>query len=150
MGRIPVTVDDVNVGIWFVLQIDDQSLGSFNTCEGLSCQIEVEQRAEGGNNGHLWQLPSRMTYSNVVLSRPLGPDTGKIGRWLAGMTGQLPVRRQTARIEALNFSGAPVGSWGLLDVIPVRWSGPSFSTDDTRILTESVEIAHHGFINLGM
>lgn len=145
-----MTVDDLNVGIWFVLQIDDQSLGAFNTCDGLGCQIEVEQRTEGGNNGHLWQLPTRMTYPNVVLSRPLGPDTTRIGRWLASMTGQLPVRRQTARIEALGFNGTQVGSWGLLDVIPVRWSGPTFSSEDTRVLTESVEIAHHGFIDLGV
>ncbi|MCZ9336550.1 phage tail protein, partial [Streptomyces sp. TRM76130] len=41
--------------IWFTLSIDGQSLGYWNGCEGLSSQVEIEQRQEGGNNGFVWQ-----------------------------------------------------------------------------------------------
>ena len=35
----------------------------------------MEQREEGGNNGFVWQLPTRMKYTNIKLSRPIGPDS---------------------------------------------------------------------------
>ena len=50
-------------------------LGTFNSCEGLGVEVVLEQREEGGNNGFVWQLPTRMKYSNVKLSRPLCADT---------------------------------------------------------------------------
>ena len=46
----------------------------------------IEQREEGGNNGFVWQLPTRIKYSNIKLSRPLGPDTAKVAKWFASMT----------------------------------------------------------------
>ena len=35
----------------------------------------MEQREEGGNNGFVWQLPTRIKYTNVKLSRPVGKDS---------------------------------------------------------------------------
>ena len=57
------------------MTIDDKDLGTFNSCEGLGVEVVLEQREEGGNNGFVWQLPTRLKYTNVKLSRPLGPDT---------------------------------------------------------------------------
>jgi hypothetical protein len=38
-----------------------------------------------------------------------------------------------------------VASWGLLGVIPVKWSGPSLSLESAKVATETLELAHHGF-----
>ena len=65
------------------MSIDDNDLGSFNSCEGLGVEVVLEQREEGGNNSLVWQLPTRLKYPNVKLSRPLGPDTVKITKWFA-------------------------------------------------------------------
>jgi len=35
--------------------------------------------------------------------------------------------------------------WDLLGVVPVRWTGPSLTSDQPKVLTETLEIAHHGF-----
>ena len=42
----------------------------------------MEQREEGGNNGLVWQLPTRMKYTNIKLSRPIGPDSAKLTKWI--------------------------------------------------------------------
>ena len=55
--------------IYFTLTIDGESLGYFNGCEGLSSTVEIEHRQEGGNNGFVWQFPSRVTFSNIRLTR---------------------------------------------------------------------------------
>jgi hypothetical protein len=45
--------------------------------------------------------------------------------------------------------GTVVATWGLLDVIPVRWTGPSLNPDSPKVATETLEIAHHGFLQTG-
>jgi len=136
--------DDPAVSVSFVVTVDGIELGSFNTCEGLGCEVVLEQRDEGGNNGLSWQLPTRLRYPNVKLSRPLTRDTEKVAKWFASMT--TGIRRRTAHIEARTGDGRTVAQWGLLEVVPVRWTGPSFSPESPKVAVETIEIAHHGYV----
>jgi len=69
-GRPPMSSGlDPGSTIFFTLSIDGDDLGFFNGCEGLGSRVEVEQYQEGGNNGFVWQLPSRVTFSNIRLTR---------------------------------------------------------------------------------
>ncbi|MGW6457700.1 phage tail protein [Streptomyces sp. NPDC055078] len=129
--------------IWFTLSIDGESLGFFNGCEGLSSQVEIEHRQEGGNNGFVWALPTRVTYSTIRLTRPLTPDTAKVARWISSV--QTGIRRPTAQIAALRADGSQVARWGLVDVLPVSWTGPTLDPASPAVATEVLEIAHHGF-----
>lgn len=138
---------DPAVSVCFMVEIDNISLGSFNSCEGLGCEVVMEQREEGGNNGYVWQLPTRIKYSNIKLTRPVTRDTELVTRWLAGMLGGIP--RKTAHISAMTVDGSVVARWSLMDVVPVRWSGPSLNPETVKVATETLEIAHHGFLNAG-
>jgi phage tail-like protein len=131
------------VSVCFAVTIDDNKLGTFNSCEGLGLEIVLEQREEGGQNGFVWQLPTRIKYSNIKLSRPLCQDTTEVMSWLASMT--TGVKPQTASIAAMTAERKIVAQWGLLGVIPVRWSGPSLNLESPKVATETLEIAHHGF-----
>jgi phage tail-like protein len=135
------------VAVCFVVKIDDESLGAFNSCDGLGCEFVVEQREEGGNNGWVWQLPTRIKYSNVKLSRPITPESAKIAKWFSGMASG--VKRKTATIEARTLHGDVVARWGLIDVVPVRWTGPQLNPDTAKVATETIELAHHGFLGTG-
>jgi phage tail-like protein len=107
----------------------------------------MEAREEGGNNDFVWQLPTKLKYSNVKLTRPLGRDTEKVARWFASMaTG---FTRKTATVQAMRADGKPVASWSLYGVVPVRWSGPSLTADSPKVVMETVEIAHQGFVATG-
>jgi len=139
--------DTPPISVCFVVTIDHAELGSFASCEGLGVEVVLEQREEGGTNGFVHQLPTRLKYSNVKLSRPLGPETTRVAAWFAGMTER--VQRQTARIKATTLQGEVVAEWALRDVVPVRWTGPSFSLDAPKAATETIEIAHHGFLDAG-
>lgn len=139
--------DDPAVSVCFVVTVDGIELGSFNTCDGLGCEVVLEQREEGGNNSLSWQLPTRLRYPNVKLSRPLTRDTEKVAKWFASMT--TGIRRRTAHIEARTADGRTVAQWGLLEVVPVRWTGPSFSPESPKVAVETIEIAHHGYVTGG-
>ncbi|GAA4224045.1 phage tail protein [Actinomadura meridiana] len=128
---------------FFRLTIDGESLGSFTGCDGLAAQVDIEQREEGGNNGHVWQLPSRVRHSNVRLTRPINEETTKVTAWISSVaTG---IKRPTAQIEALRADGSLVARWGLMDVVPVSWTGPTLDPNSPAVATEVLEIAHHGF-----
>jgi len=135
------------VSVYFDVVVDkiggSINLGTFTSCDGLSVEIVTEQLEEGGHNDFVWQLPGRLKYSNVKLTRPLGPDSLKVAEWFAGMaTG---VKRTTARIAALTTEGQELVAWVLTDVLPARWTGPSFSAESPKVATETVELSHHGF-----
>jgi len=132
------------VSVCFVVKIDDENLGAFNSCDGLGCEFVIEQHEEGGNNGIVWQLPTRIKYSNVKLSRPVTRESSKITQWFAHMASG--TKRKTATIEAKTLEGTVIASWALVDVVPVRWSGPQLSADSPKVATETLELAHHGFL----
>ena len=136
---------DPGLSVCFAVNIDGNDLGTFNSCEGLGCEVVIEQREEGGNNAFVWQLPSRLKYTNVKFTRPLGADTARVAKWFASMT--TGVKRRTATIQVMSGEGKVVATWELDGVVPVRWSGPSLNLDSPKVATETVEIAHHGFRN---
>jgi phage tail-like protein len=136
------------VSLYFDVRVDSRDLGAFTACDGLGVEIVVEQREEGGMNSFVHQLPGRLKYTNVKLTRPVNADTAKIVAWFASMNGT--VRRTQAVIIAKNHDAVPVHTWTLTGVIPVRWTGPSLSVDSARVATETLELAHHGFLELGV
>lgn len=140
-------LSDPAVTVCFAVRIDGQDLGAFMSCDGLSFSVDIEQRKEGGNNGFVHKLPGRISYENVKLTRPINGDSGKVARWFGAMNGQ--IRRTQAEILAMTLDGTVVARWSLTGVIPVRWTGPSFSADSPKVATETLEIAHHGFLVTG-
>jgi phage tail-like protein len=139
--------NDPPVGLYFSVKIDGCELGSFSTCEGLSVEVQTEDREEGGENGFVHKLPVRMKYSNVKFTRPIGPDSKNIVDWFGHLAKG--IKRTTATIVALTPDRQPLVTWNLAGVIPVKWQGPSFSAESPKVATETLEIAHHGFSTEG-
>ena len=136
------------VAVCYVVKLDDKNLGNlgaFSSCDGLGCEFVMEQREEGGNNGMVWQLPTRIKYSNIKLSRPVTEASSQITRWFASLASG--IERKTATIEARTLEGKVIASWALEGVVPVRWSGPQLSPDSPKVATETPELAHHGFLS---
>jgi phage tail-like protein len=60
------------------------------------------------------------------------------------------VKRSNAQIVAKTADGQHVvAQWGLLNAVPVRWTGPRLSADSLTVATETLELAHHGFLDPG-
>jgi phage tail-like protein len=135
------------VTVYFEVRIDGHDLGAFTACDGLGLEVAIEKREEGGVNTFVHQLAGRISYSNVKLTRPLNGDSGKVASWFASMGGT--VRRTQAEIVAKTHDAEPVARWSLTGVVPVRWQGPSLSVEGPKIATETLELAHHGFLEHG-
>src|SRR6476661_2003357 len=136
--------EDPAVSVCFKVKNDEFPLGLFNSCEGLGIEIVMEQREEGGNNTMVWQLPSRMKFTNVKLTRPIGAQSRQLTAWLGNVLDNL--KPTTAAIDACSADGTVVAGWSLQGVVPVRWTGPSLNVDTAKVATETLEIAHHGIL----
>lgn len=128
--------------VFFKLAIGGNDLGAFHTCSGLGAEVEMEQFAEGGNNGFAWQLPGRITWSNITLTRPVTSDTTKIARWFDEIIQK--VEPKDGEIVALKPDLSRIISWQVLGIVPVRWQGPSFDPANSQAAVETLEIAHEG------
>jgi len=136
-------VKDPVVSLNFDLRVDDDAvnLGSFTACEGLGIESMVISYEEGGQMGLVHQLPGRMKYSNVKMSRPLSPDSN-LASWFSHFD---PTKRTTATIRAMNEHREIVSTWSLDGVFPIRWTGPQFKSDGSAIAIETLELAFAGF-----
>jgi phage tail-like protein len=140
----PPNMNDPAVSIRFHLTFDHLGIGWWNSFEGLGMETAVMQLEEGGTNGFVHQLPTRLKYSNVKLSRPINEESHKVAAWFMDIA-KVVTRNKSAAIAAVDGKNNIIARWELLDVVPVRWTGPSFSVDSPKMATESLEMAFHGF-----
>lgn len=138
---------DAPVAVCFFVKIDDANLGSFDSCDGLGLEVVMETREEGGRNGMVWQLPTRIKWSNIKLTRPVSPDTQKVLQYFSKYASGF--KRQTAVIEARTLDGKAVTKWSLSGVLPVKWSGPQMGMDSNKVAMETLELTHQGFLGAG-
>lgn len=124
-----------------------QSLGTFTSCDGLGVEYEMLEWPEGGENTYVHKLPARMKYGTVKLSRPIDAGTAKVAEWFSGMKNK--VTRSTAVIKVYDGNygnNTPIVQWTLNGVYPVRWTGPSLTSEGNQVAKETLELAHHGFM----
>jgi phage tail-like protein len=130
----------------FDVKVDGLELGSFTALDGIGASYAVEQYQEGGMNDFVHQLPGRLSYTNVKLTRPVDLQSKGLAAWFSSMARGFGTLRCTATIIAFNDNREPVAEWTLTGVYPVRYTGPSFSADSGKVATESLELAHNGFL----
>ena len=133
----------------FEVTIDHQvDLGNWTKCEGLTVEYDVYEYKEGGVNGFVHRLPGRAKYQNIKLSRPVTKETAAVGLWLANVKPDTP--RTTMQIAVMDEAGTEIAAWSLDSVMPVRWTGPTLDVAQSGVATESLELAHNGFLKGGL
>jgi phage tail-like protein len=143
-----VTADDyVGLGLRFQVEVDDHDLGTWSKCDGLGVEYEVQEYKEGGENGFVHRLRGRAKYQNIKLTRFVDKQSGDLAKWVGGI--KQSVTRGTAHITLVNSEGSPLVTWNLDGAYPVKWNGPSLDGASGQVATESLELAHNGFLSAG-
>ncbi|MDT4902888.1 MAG: hypothetical protein QOH52_904 [Pseudonocardiales bacterium] len=134
----------------FLFEVDGVEIGVFREVLGLQVTIQVDEIAEGGQNGFVHKMPSRMTWPNLVFRRGL-TQSDALFNWMSKSSGEgfagnnNKLVRSTGAVTALDAIGARLRSWEFQGVFAVRWKGPDFSVGTNQALEEELEVAHHGF-----
>ncbi|HYN95004.1 MAG TPA: phage tail protein [Pilimelia sp.] len=134
----------------FVFEIGGLTIGAFTEVSGLSVQIDVEELAEGGQNGYTHRLLGRMKWPNLVLKRGL-TDSDALFAWLLeysgdGLSGKgNKITPRTGRVSVRDAAGRPMRTWEFSDAKPVKWSGPKLAASSRELAVEELEVCHSGF-----
>jgi phage tail-like protein len=84
-------------------------------------------------------------YSTIKLERAVDPEgTAGVRKWLESNSFKYEI--QSGKIELQDATGKEVTHWTLRHVIPVKWSIVGFDAGQSKVATETLELAHMGFL----
>jgi phage tail-like protein len=127
----------------FLIDVEGRALGRFAECTGLAVEYDVVDYNEGGNNEYVHRLRGRVRYPNVTLKRGVTSEDALLD-WFFAVEND--AQRPTVFVRLLDPLGKPVREFALAAALPVRWTGPTVNSGSSSAATESLEIAHLGFI----
>jgi phage tail-like protein len=127
----------------FLVEIDGLVTGGFTEVTGLGSELRLESYEEGGLNGYVHQFPTRVTYSNLTLSKGL-TEMDVLWNWYRNAT-QGKISLKNGSIMLLNQQRLPMMIWNFKKAYPVKWEGPQFNADNaTGVAVERLELVHQG------
>jgi phage tail-like protein len=116
-------------------------LGYFTQVSGLTGSVDVTEYAEGGVNDFVHKLPTRIKYGNLTLKRGL-TDEHALLYWF--QSSVIKAALSPVTLTLLDQHASKVQAWAFADAYPVKWTGTDLNAGGTEMMTESLEIAHHG------
>jgi phage tail-like protein len=128
-------------GFRFLVEIDGVVHGAFMRVKGLSREVKLETRREGGVNDYEHKLFSQASHGSLVLERGLALDY--LWKW-AEAVARGEVKRRKISIRLQDEAGSDRWSWHVDDAFPVKWSLSDMDAGNSQVSVESVEFAHHG------
>jgi phage tail-like protein len=145
---MPMPADGV-VGLVprFLVTIDaaKYNFGSFSTVKGLDVTWDIAEYRAGDAKNERWYYPGNTKYSTIKLERAVDPDGTKgVRKWLESNSFKYEI--QSGKVELQDAKGTEVTHWTLRHVIPVKWSIVSFDASQSKVATETLELAHMGFL----
>ncbi|AXT61401.1 phage tail protein [Aquimarina sp. AD10] len=119
----------------------------FQKVSGMSTEVQLETINEGGQNLHTHRLPSKVSYTNLVLER--GYVTSRIPSPL-NLEFNLAFSRfkfypSNVLVTKFNEAGNPIGAWLFLKAYPVKWSVSDLDAQSNSVAIDTMELAYTRF-----
>jgi len=137
----------VGVAHRFCVVIDDSryDIGDWEKASGLSVTWEpcVYRAGDMGNDYQLY--PGLTKYENIKLTRAACGDSQVVQKWLADTAKK--AKPLTGAIALVDWLGFPTIQWQLKEFFPIRWSIVDFDAGGGKIASETLELAHTGFLD---
>jgi phage tail-like protein len=138
----------------FNVTVDGWNLGHWTSCEGLKVEFEYETVISGGDYATPHYLPKAVKFEAVTLKRAVeSPYSAAVQQWLALVAQQWKSGGEPTGttvlitlMDVFQDLTSPAASWQLTGAFPKSWSGPSLDAKKKEIATETLVLAHRGFL----
>lgn len=152
MGTVASTAQAYAEGLFgmshrFIIVIDNPTydLGYWQKASGLSVSWEICKYRAGDQGNEFWIYPGTTTYENIRLTRPVSPTSNVTQAWLAATSvHMMPL---SGAIMLCATMGVPIITWRLYQFFPVKWQVSEFTAENGMVVTETLELAHTGFLD---
>ena len=119
---------------------------SFQEVSGIGSELqETEAVEEGGENQYVYQLPKKISYSNLVLKRGIAPFSSPLVKWCKSALEPnfaLPIMPQLITVSLLNENKIPIRAWSFAHAYPVKWQVESFNSTKNEVAIETIECCY--------
>jgi phage tail-like protein len=119
---------------------------SFQDISGIKASIEHETYKELGENGFVYQLPTPLKYSNLVLKRGIASMTSPLVLWCKSVfEGDFsePISTMGMMVYLMNENKLPKRAWSFTDAFPVSWEVDSFNSSKNEVAIETIELRYN-------
>ena len=116
----------------------------FQEVSGLTVSMESEPFKEGGENRFVHQLPSRSSYSELVLKRGKFLGSGILG-WCKDAIENFEFKPTNILISLLNDDHLPLYNWYVINAIPKKLEVSSFNAERSEIVIETMTLSYQYF-----
>lgn len=121
---------------------------AFQEVSGLSAELDVETRQEGGVNDAVLYLPKGLKTGRVTMKRamlPAGSGTGaRFADWIQqtlDFDEDRPIQPRDLLIHLLDAKGETLHLWECGGTYPVKWSTESFESQKNAVAIVNLEFA---------
>jgi len=140
----------------FNVVIEGLDLGDWSSCKGLEMTTTIHKAYDPGNYAYEQLLFADAAYPIIKLERAIDASSAKVRKWVQSKLTPLKQPAaipfadfflgESATITLLDAAWQEVTSWELRNVYPSAWRGPSLSARKAEVATETLELAHEGFM----
>jgi phage tail-like protein len=121
------------------------NLGSWAQADGLSVKWSVAEYRAGDGGNQRWYFPGNTEYTSIKLTRAASMESQAVKKWLDDTSFKW--QPYSGQIVLHDSGGAVVMTWELQHVMPVHWQILGFDAMASKVATETLEIAHEGFLS---
>jgi|SRR5687767_5356650 len=116
----------------------------FQEVSGLSVDIEMETKTEGGEHRFVHNLPVRSKFGDVTLKRGKCLGSG-ILHWARQAIDEFKFKPSNVLISLLNADHVPLFNWYLINAIPKRLDVSGFNAQNNEIVVETLVLSYQYF-----
>jgi phage tail-like protein len=124
----------------FIVEIDGLSAGAFQSCDGLSFEVDLIEYQDG-MDPYPRKRRGTVKWGNIKLTKGYTTNTA-LWDWCAEIL-QGGMGRRTGAIHLLgdDVSAGPIKTFKWINGFPVKWNGFKFDSSAGKALVEDIEFA---------
>jgi phage tail-like protein len=115
----------------------------FSEISGITAELDVEEKREGGQNDWVYHLPKGSKGSRITLKRGLASINSVLISWCFDTihfdkTQVVPKQMVISLLD--KNPNEPRMTWAFYNVLPVKWSMADFNAKESNVAIESIEL----------
>ncbi len=135
----------VGFSFWVSFEISDAPVDiAFQDVAGIGMELQTEDIIEGGENRYTQKLPTRATYTPLVLKRGLAV-TSALTDWVRDAIENLSIKPTNVIVALLNEKKEPLIAYHFINAYPVKWNISNFNAETSSIVIETLELYYQYF-----
>jgi phage tail-like protein len=141
MSRYP----PVGFSFWVSFEISTQPVDiAFQDVAGIGMELQTEDILEGGENRFTQKLPTRASYTPLVLKRGLVVKSA-LTTWVQDAVENLNIQPSTVIVALLNEHKEPLVAYQFFNAYPLKWSVSNFNAETSSLVIENLELYYQYF-----